>query len=156
MAGCATFGCGFASTFAGIVNVEIHLAFRLKDQPCEALIERYRKRISPHRRLQIMTDSHTAKLKADRVWRVLCASDGDALSTEAMSDRWRQKESEGTQTAQFLIGGPDGWPGQAKPDLKWAFGAITLPHQLAAAVLAEQIYRIMTILLGHPYHQGHL
>jgi 23S rRNA (pseudouridine1915-N3)-methyltransferase len=36
-----------------------------------------------------------------------------------------------------------------------SFGAITLPHELARAVLAEQIYRALTILAGHPYHSGH-
>jgi len=36
-----------------------------------------------------------------------------------------------------------------------AFGRITLPHELAAVVAAEQIYRALTILAGHPYHTGH-
>ena len=36
-----------------------------------------------------------------------------------------------------------------------SFGRITLPHELARAVAAEQIYRALTILAGHPYHSGH-
>ena len=34
-----------------------------------------------------------------------------------------------------------------------AFGAMAWPHQLVRIMLAEQIYRAMTILSGHPYHR---
>ena len=36
-----------------------------------------------------------------------------------------------------------------------AFGRITHPHDLARLIAAEQIYRALTILAGHPYHSGH-
>ena len=35
-----------------------------------------------------------------------------------------------------------------------AFGAVTLPHQLARIILAEQLYRSMTLMSGHPYHRA--
>ena len=54
------------------------------------------------------------------------------------------------------IGPADGWSAALKrADLSLAFGRITLPHELAAVVAAEQIYRALTILAGHPYHTGH-
>ena len=40
-------------------------------------------------------------------------------------------------------------------DFKLSFGPITLPHELARLVLAEQLYRAFTILNKHPYHCGH-
>jgi 23S rRNA (pseudouridine1915-N3)-methyltransferase len=43
----------------------------------------------------------------------------------------------------------------ARAHKKISFGAMTLPHELARTVLAEQIYRALTILAGHPYHSGH-
>lgn len=53
----------------------------------------------------------------------------------------------------FLIGGHDGLPPEWKPraDLLLSLSPLTMPHELARAVLAEQIYRALTMLRGHPY-----
>jgi 23S rRNA (pseudouridine1915-N3)-methyltransferase len=55
----------------------------------------------------------------------------------------------------FLIGGADGHlqSTRDKADLILSFGKLTLPHMLMRAVLAEQIYRIQTIIAKHPYHR---
>ena len=42
-----------------------------------------------------------------------------------------------------------------RPDLLWSLGPMTLPHELAAIIAAEQIYRAFTILHHLPYHAGH-
>lgn len=56
----------------------------------------------------------------------------------------------------FVIGGPDGldpaFRGEA--ELVLSFGLLTWPHQLVRVMLAEQLYRITTILAGHPYHRA--
>lgn len=53
----------------------------------------------------------------------------------------------------FLVGGHDGLPPAWKPraDLLLSLSAMTFPHELARAMLAEQIYRAFTTLRGHPY-----
>ncbi|MBI5280269.1 MAG: 23S rRNA (pseudouridine(1915)-N(3))-methyltransferase RlmH [Candidatus Solibacter usitatus] len=53
----------------------------------------------------------------------------------------------------FLVGGHDGLPPEWKPraDLLLSLSPMTMPHELARAVLAEQIYRALTMLRGHPY-----
>lgn len=55
----------------------------------------------------------------------------------------------------FLIGGADGHLQSTRDmaDLILSFGKLTLPHMLMRAVLSEQIYRIQTIISGHPYHR---
>ena len=41
-----------------------------------------------------------------------------------------------------------------KPDFMWSFGPQTLPHDLAAVIAAEQVYRAFSILNNLPYHRG--
>ena len=62
-----------------------------------------------------------------------------------------------TSVTVFAIGPADGWSSVARQraNLLFSLGRITLPHQLARVVLAEQVYRAFTILSGHPYHSGH-
>ncbi len=62
--------------------------------------------------------------------------------------------------AQLLVfaGGPaDGWSDRARAQAHTllSLGPMTLPHELARILLAEQLYRACTILAGHPYHSGH-
>ncbi len=65
---------------------------------------------------------------------------------------WRDN---GVAELAFVIGGPDGLAPAigARADLMLAFGKMSWPHQLARAMLLEQIYRALTILTGHPYHR---
>lgn len=62
----------------------------------------------------------------------------------------------GIRTLAFAIGGPDGH-GEAirkKAQAVVSFGALTWPHQLVRVMLAEQLYRAVTIISGHPYHRS--
>lgn len=53
----------------------------------------------------------------------------------------------------FVIGGADGLPAnwRSKADQLLSLSPMTMPHELARVVLAEQIYRAVTTLRGHPY-----
>ena len=53
----------------------------------------------------------------------------------------------------FLVGGHDGLPPgwAARADLLLSLSPMTFPHELARAMLAEQIYRAFATLRGHPY-----
>ena len=56
----------------------------------------------------------------------------------------------------IAVGGPDGLDPAMRNDADRAiaYGAATFPHQLVRIMAAEQIYRAMTILAGHPYHRS--
>jgi 23S rRNA (pseudouridine1915-N3)-methyltransferase len=88
---------------------------------------------------------------------VLFDSCGKQLSSEEFAAHLGRLRDSGTQSLVLAIGPADGWTSaaRARANLILSFGPITLPHELARVVLAEQLYRALTILAGHPYHSGH-
>jgi 23S rRNA (pseudouridine1915-N3)-methyltransferase len=79
---------------------------------------------------------------------------GEDLTTEQFSSRLRAWLDSGVSTA-FLIGGPDGLDSALKGECEalLRLSSFTLPHALARAVFAEQLYRAASLLSGHPYHR---
>ena len=82
-----------------------------------------------------------------------------AIASEDLAEELQKCMNSGAQVLEIVIGGPDGFTDQSldemKPSFRWSFGPLTLPHELAAVVAAEQIYRALTILYRQPYHSGH-
>lgn len=138
---------------------------RLKSGSAQALLDEYLARINRYTAVQAVPyDSEASFLSAldkatARTSPALIALDsrGDALTSEAIATRFAQLRDGGTQQLIFAIGPANGWSSLAlgRAKLRLSFGAITLPHELALVVLAEQLYRAQTILEGHPYHGGH-
>lgn len=64
-------------------------------------------------------------------------------------------QSDGVTDIAFLVGGPDGHGSAVRKAASrlLSFGAMTWPHMLVRAMLAEQLYRAVTILTKHPYHR---
>jgi 23S rRNA (pseudouridine1915-N3)-methyltransferase len=77
---------------------------------------------------------------------------GRTLNSAGFIKIVEQAEREG-QDLVFLLGGHDGLPPEwkARADLLLSLSTMTFPHELARAMLAEQIYRAFTTLRGHPY-----
>jgi 23S rRNA (pseudouridine1915-N3)-methyltransferase len=92
---------------------------------------------------------------------VLLDRTGRQLASSEFAAWLGARRDQGAQHIVLAIGPADGWSPSARsvaaahPGLLLSFGPITLPHELARLVLAEQIYRACTILSGHPYHSGH-
>ncbi len=64
---------------------------------------------------------------------------------------WLQQYSQ----VNFIIGGPDGLDSELvrQSHQKIALGRMTMPHGLARVVLIEQLYRVWSVVEGHPYHR---
>ena len=88
-------------------------------------------------------------------WVIACDEHGTARPSRAFAEEIAILRDRGVRRLVFLIGGAEG----LSPDLlaqangKLAFGPQTWPHALARAMLAEQVYRAVTILAGSPYHR---
>jgi 23S rRNA (pseudouridine1915-N3)-methyltransferase len=80
---------------------------------------------------------------------------GKPLTSRQLSSTLARLRDDGTPSAIFLIGGADGFDPSALPSgvRKISFGSQTWPHKLVRVMLAEQIYRALTILAGSPYHR---
>ena len=79
---------------------------------------------------------------------------GDSLSSADFARRIARLRDDGSREVAFLIGGADGHHASLETDDRIAFGRATFPHMLVRVMLAEQIYRALTILSGHPYHRA--
>jgi 23S rRNA (pseudouridine1915-N3)-methyltransferase len=88
---------------------------------------------------------------------ILLDSRGRQYTSEEFAAQLGRLRDEGMQRVVVAVGPADGWSTMAREraNLLFSLGLVTLPHQLARVVVAEQVYRAMTILAGHPYHSGH-
>ena len=86
---------------------------------------------------------------------LLCDERGQPRTSRAFAEEIARLRDDGTRRLVLVIGGADGLDpalmGEAQGRL--AFGPQTWPHALVRAMLAEQVYRAVTILAGSPYHR---
>lgn len=81
---------------------------------------------------------------------------GKTQTSEAFAADLARRRDEGPPSLAFLIGGADGLDPEllARCTARLAFGQMTWPHGLVRVLLAEQVYRAITIIAGHPYHRA--
>jgi 23S rRNA (pseudouridine1915-N3)-methyltransferase len=87
---------------------------------------------------------------------VLLDERGKNLPSEELAGRIGLLRDSGRKAMLVAIGGADGHDPSLRDqaELVLSFGALTWPHQLVRVMLAEQLYRVTTILAGHPYHRS--
>jgi 23S rRNA (pseudouridine1915-N3)-methyltransferase len=159
------------------VRVTIAAVGRLKPGPERDLFDRYKERsdkagrqvgIGPVGLIEIPESPHgsarqrreaeaEALLKKIPPDSLLVALDetGKSRTSRNFAKLVEASRDQGTSEIVFAIGGADGHGAslRERANEKLALGTLTLPHGLARIMLAEQIYRAITILSGHPYHR---
>jgi 23S rRNA (pseudouridine1915-N3)-methyltransferase len=141
--------------------MKIHLVMIGKTRRPEirALIEDYVARIGRFADLQLIEvreDSAASlrKLALDPAATVVLLDDGGKPQTSAQFAKWLgQTRDRGTREIAFLCGGAEGFPEalRRRATQKFSLSSLTFSHELARAMLAEQLYRAFAILAGHPY-----
>jgi len=155
------------------VRLEIRAIGRLKAGPERALADDYRARASAQgrslglgpvqereidpRSLKDKTAETGAAIADLEPGALVLALDetGKALSSLDLAALLSAARDEGTRQAVFLIGGADGHDRARLPAgaRLVSFGRATWPHKLVRVMLAEQIYRAVSIIAGTPYHR---
>ena len=87
--------------------------------------------------------------------RILLDERGAEWSSRQLAEKLARWRDDGVPNVTFWIGGADGVSQSVRDnaDEKLAFGRQTWPHRLVRAMIAEQVYRALTILCGTPYHR---
>lgn len=123
-----------------------------------ALIDDYAKRIGRQIPIELteVRDGEAAlkKLDADRAaTAVLLDAAGKALDSNAFAKWLGELRDRGTRELIFVCGDADGFSAAVRERVpqKISLSAMTFSHELARAMLAEQLYRAFAILSGSPY-----
>jgi 23S rRNA (pseudouridine1915-N3)-methyltransferase len=143
-----------------VKRVEVLAVGRLKEAGLRALCDHYYRRCRPT--LEVVERElrdRAALQQAIPPKSTIVALDegGEQLDSPQLAQKlqqWRTRPA--VSRLVFLVGGADGLGAELRQRADFLLGLsrLTLSHRLARVVLAEQLYRAVTILGGHPYHRG--
>jgi len=152
------------------VRIAVLAIGRARDDPTTRIFDDYMARLPwPHelRELQEIRPLKAEKRKQreadlllgavpERALAVALDGGGKMLSSEEFARRIGAWRDDGVPCLAFLIGGADGHGAAVlkRADLTLSFGPMVWPHLLVRAMLAEQLWRAASILIGHPYHRA--
>ncbi|ADD69672.1 protein of unknown function DUF163 [Denitrovibrio acetiphilus DSM 12809] len=134
--------------------LKIIMASRLKEAEIKNLADRYVKMSSGFMPVEIVED--TGRKRKDLGKGLLVGMDpkGKKFSSEEFAE-WLRKRVETYGDITFYIGEAEGLPEDVRSGASEfiSLSDMTLAHRISLIVLAEQIYRALTIINGHPYHK---
>jgi 23S rRNA (pseudouridine1915-N3)-methyltransferase len=142
-----------------VKRVDLLAVGRLKEAGLRALCDHYYQRCRPTLAVEERELRDLAALEQAIPARsvVVALDEGgqqlDSKQLAAQLQRWRNEPAR--SRLAFLVGGADGLNAalRQRADFLLGLSRLTLSHRLARVVLAEQLYRAVTIISGHPYHR---
>ena len=114
--------------------------------PCEEIELRDGKNVEASLRAAIPASAHVVALEVD----------GKTMTSEQLARFVASRGREHKGVLAFLIGGADGLPPKLsrEADTRLSLSTLTFAHRVARVVLAEQLYRAVSIWKGTPYHRA--
>lgn len=144
--------------------------------PLAPAVEEYERRASRYWKLRVMeveaggakggkeTAREVMRAEASRILarlpgsgeRVALTRAGRPMSSRKLAEFLQDRAIRSTPEVTYIVGGAYGLAGEVlrEADTEMALSALTLPHELARLVLAEQLYRAGTMIRNEPYHKG--
>ena len=137
------------------MKIQLYFVGKPKDSHANALAEDFlgrAARYSPAGMREIRPDRFDPWARHAAARKVVLDPAGKPMDSAAFTALISKAGMEGRDLV-FLIGGHDGLPAgwAARADLLISLSPMTFPHELARVLLAEQIYRALATLRGHPY-----
>jgi 23S rRNA (pseudouridine1915-N3)-methyltransferase len=137
------------------VKIQLYFIGKPRDAHANALAEDFlgrAARFSPAGMREIRPDRFDPWAKHPAARKIFLDPAGKPMDSPAFTALVSKAEMEGRDLV-FLVGGHDGLPPgwAARADLLISLSPMTFPHELARVLLAEQIYRALATLRGHPY-----
>jgi len=140
------------------MKIQLVMLGKTRRAECRTMLDDYAARIRRHAEvdLQELREDSAAlkKLKFPSGATIVLLDAAGKQHTSADFAKWLGRERDrGIRELVFLCGGAEGFPEtlRAQANAKISLSSLTMPHELARVMLAEQIYRGFAILAGHPY-----
>jgi 23S rRNA (pseudouridine1915-N3)-methyltransferase len=118
--------------------------------------------ISPPRNAGSLNEADLKKKEAELILQKIQKDDylvalderGKQMTSLHLATFLQDRANESVKQVLFLIGGAYGLDESVlkRADLKWSLSSLTFPHQLVRLILAEQVYRAISILRNEKYH----
>jgi 23S rRNA (pseudouridine1915-N3)-methyltransferase len=141
------------------VKIRLVMLGKMRREEVHALLDDYVARIKHYSEIEVVvlrdgSPLALRKLKIDSAATVVLLDAAGKQCTSRQFARWLgDLRDRGTRELVFLCGDADGFPEEirARAKQKISLSTLTMPHEFARVVLAEQIYRAFAILARHPY-----
>jgi 23S rRNA (pseudouridine1915-N3)-methyltransferase len=136
------------------MKIRLLMLGKTRREECRVMIDDYAKRILRYAELEIAELRDSRKLKIEGSATVILLDAAGKQFTSQHFAKWvGDQRDRGVRELVFLCGDAEGFPEdvRAKATQKVSLSTMTMPHEFARVLLAEQIYRAFAILAGHPY-----